>query len=87
MSITKSKNHDTNINILPDVNTNMNNDTFFNKMVDELIDFAEFDPKLKEGIKWLDEQALKEGLTFYEMVHKVLSKRDDDLLSKLGGKN
>ena len=56
-------------------------------MVDELIEFSEYDPELKEGIKWLDEQALKEGLTFYEMVHKMLSKRDDDLLSKLGSKN
>ena len=65
----------------------MDNHSFFSKMVDELVDFAEFDPKLKEGIKWLDEQALKEGLTFYEMVHKVLSKHDNDLLSKLGGKN
>nr|AIE94427.1 hypothetical protein [uncultured marine thaumarchaeote AD1000_46_C12]AIE94495.1 hypothetical protein [uncultured marine thaumarchaeote AD1000_46_F05] len=28
-------------------------------MVDELVDFSEFDPELADGIKWLDAQAQK----------------------------
>ena len=32
---------------------------FFTKMVDELIEFSEYDPELADGIKWLDSQAQK----------------------------
>ena len=32
---------------------------FFSKMVDELVEFSEFDPELSDGIKWLDDQAQK----------------------------
>ena len=49
---------------------------FFTKMVDELVDFAEFDPELKDGIKWLDEKAQAKGITFYDMVFEVLYKHD-----------
>jgi len=28
-------------------------------MVDELIEFSEYDPELSDGIRWLDEQAQK----------------------------
>ena len=49
---------------------------FFNKMVDELIDFSEFDPELSDGIKWLDIQAQKKGISFYDMVFEVLYKHD-----------
>ena len=41
---------------------------FFKKMVDELVDFSEHDPELADGIKWLDTQAQKKGITFYDMV-------------------
>ena len=51
---------------------------FFNKMVDELIDFSEFDPELADGIKWLDIQAQKKGISFYDMVFEVLYKHDVD---------
>ena len=30
---------------------------FFSKMVDELVEFSEYDPELADGIKWLDDQA------------------------------
>ena len=33
--------------------------SFFRKMVDELVDFSEYDPELADGIKWLDSQAQK----------------------------
>ena len=32
---------------------------FFSKMVDELVEFSEYDPELADGIKWLDDQAQK----------------------------
>ena len=50
--------------------------TFFTKMVDELVEFSEHDPDLSEGIKWLDGQAQKKGLSFYDMVFEVLYKHD-----------
>nr|AIF13463.1 hypothetical protein [uncultured marine thaumarchaeote KM3_62_E02] len=37
----------------------MKSHNFFKKMVDELVDFSEFDPELADGIKWLDVQAQK----------------------------
>jgi len=54
-----------------------NENSFFNKMVDELVEFAEFDQELKEGIAWLDKNE-KYGinLTFYEKVYYVLYKHD-----------
>ena len=50
--------------------------SFFTKMVDELIEFSEYDPELADGIKWLDEQAQKKGVSFYDMVFDVLYKHD-----------
>jgi len=58
------------------VENTMTDDKFFKKMVDELVDFAEYDPELADGIKWLDKQASKEGLSFYDMVFKVLYHHD-----------
>ena len=49
---------------------------FFSKMVDELVEFSEHDPELADGIKWLDHQAQKKGITFYDMVFEVLYKHD-----------
>ena len=49
---------------------------FFSKMVDELVEFSEYDPELADGIKWLDHQAQKKGITFYDMVFEVLYKHD-----------
>ena len=50
--------------------------TFFTKMVDELVEFSEYDPELSDGLKWLDGQAQKKGLSFYDMVYQVLYKHD-----------
>ena len=52
--------------------------TFFTKMVDELIEFSEYDSELADGIKWLDDQAQKKGISFYDMVFEVLYKHDVD---------
>ena len=54
----------------------MDSNTFFTKMVDELVEFSEYDPELKDGIRWLDKQAGKKGITFYDMVFEVLYKHD-----------
>mgnify|MGYP001349133251 FL=1 len=54
----------------------MKSHNFFKKMVDELVDFSEFDPELADGIKWLDAQAQKKGITFYDMVFEVLYTND-----------
>jgi len=50
--------------------------TFFHKMVDELVEFSEHDDELAEGIKWLDIQARKEGVGFYDMVFRILYNHD-----------
>ena len=50
--------------------------SFFTKMVDELIQFAEYDPELDENIKWLDLQGQKKGISFYDMVFEVLYRHD-----------
>ncbi len=50
--------------------------SFFTKMVDDLVDFAQYDPELADGIKWLDEQARSKGISFYDMVFEVLYKHD-----------
>lgn len=49
---------------------------FFTRMVDELVEFSEYDPELSDGIKWLDDQAQKKGISFYDMVFEVLYKHD-----------
>ena len=56
--------------------TMLESNTFFTKMIDELVEFSEHDPELSDGIKWLDEQAQKKGLTFYDMVYQVLYRHD-----------
>ena len=56
--------------------------SFFTKMVDELVEFAEYDPELADGLKWLDEQARKKGISFYDMVFEVLYKHDVNTKAK-----
>ena len=50
--------------------------TFFTKMVDELVEFSEHDPELKDGLQWADQQAQKKGITFYDMVYNILYRHD-----------
>ena len=50
--------------------------TFFTKMVDELVEFSEHDPELSDSLKWLDGQAQKKGVSFYDIVYQVLYKHD-----------
>jgi len=59
-----------------DINMSFNENKFFTKMVDELVEFSQYDPELADGIRWLDELAQKNDVSFYEMVFNVLYKHD-----------
>ena len=48
---------------------------FFSKMVDELVEFSEYDPELSDGIKWLDEQNMFKHFT-------TNNKRKDPIIQK-----
>ena len=50
--------------------------SFFIKMVDELIDFSEHDKELSDGIKWIDKLAQEQGISFYDMIYKILYQHD-----------
>lgn len=50
--------------------------SFFTKMVDELVEFSEFDQELKDGIQWLDSVAQKKQISFYAIVYEILAKHD-----------
>ncbi|MEO9276400.1 MAG: hypothetical protein ABI340_01280 [Nitrososphaera sp.] len=56
--------------------------SFFTNMVDELVEFSEYDPELAEGLRWIDTEAQKLGITFYEMVFHVLHRYDIDTKAK-----
>ena len=56
--------------------------TFFTNMVDELVEFSEYDPELADGLRWIDGEAQKRGITFYEMVFFVLHKYDVNVKAK-----
>jgi hypothetical protein len=50
--------------------------SFFTMMCDEQVKISEHDPELASGIKWLDDQAQKRGISFYDMVFDVLYRYD-----------
>ncbi len=50
----------------------------FSQMVDELVEFADHDPELADGIRWLDDKAQKKGVTIYDMIFEVMYKHDMD---------
>lgn len=52
--------------------------TLFTIMVDELVEFSEHDPDLAAGLKWIDTEAQRRGMGFYEMVLHVLTRYDAD---------
>ncbi len=49
-------------------------DKQFIQIVDEMVMSAEHDSELAEGLKWIDMQSRKQGLTFYEMALVILKK-------------
>jgi hypothetical protein len=46
----------------------------FMKIVDDLVVMAQNDSELAEGLKWIDMQSRKNGISFYEMAFIVLKK-------------
>ena len=52
----------------------------FAKIIDEMVDMSNHDQELQDGLQWLDKQAQKSGVTFYDMAYKVLN---DPTLDKL----
>ncbi len=57
-------------------------DSTFRKMVDDIVAMAEHDPELKEGIQWLDKIATENGMSFYDIIFKVLMKHDQEISAK-----
>lgn len=57
-------------------------DEEFMKMVDELVRLAENDEELYAGIKWIDNESKKLGISFYEMFFIVLQRHLADEKAK-----
>ena len=57
-------------------------DEEFIKMVDELVNLAENDEELFAGIKWIDNESKKLGISFYEMFFIVLQRHLADEKAK-----
>lgn len=49
-------------------------DDQFVEMIDDLVVMSESDSELAEGLKWIDFQSQRNGLTFYEMAMIILKK-------------
>ncbi len=49
-------------------------DDKFMEMVDELVRLADGDEELFEGIKWIDNESKKLGISFYEMFFIILQR-------------
>ena len=48
----------------------------FQMMVDDLVEYAPNDLELADGIRWLDKEGRKKGMTLYQMVYHALYKHD-----------
>lgn len=44
----------------------------FKRTMDDLVEFSDHDPKLKKAIQWLDNEAYKRGISFYDMAYKIM---------------
>lgn len=49
---------------------------FFTELVDQWVIMSEYDPELKDGLKWVDEQSKKTGLNFYDQIFEILYKQN-----------
>lgn len=49
-------------------------DEQFMSIIDDLVVMSENDSELADGLRWIDTQSQKNGLTFYEMALIVLRK-------------
>jgi len=49
-------------------------DDQFMGIIDDLVVMSEHDSELAEGLRWIDVQSRKQGVTFYEMAMIILRK-------------
>lgn len=49
-------------------------DDQFVTIIDDLVVMSENDSELAEGLRWIDAQSRKNGMTFYEMAFIILKK-------------
>ncbi|HEY8140672.1 MAG TPA: hypothetical protein VIE86_06280 [Nitrososphaera sp.] len=49
-------------------------DDQFMGIIDDLVVMSEHDSELAEGLRWIDNQSRKQGVTFYEMAMIILRK-------------
>ena len=50
----------------------------FMALTDEMVLLAEDDPELGEAIRYIDEQAYENGISFYDMMLIVINTTSDD---------
>ena len=50
--------------------------TTFQQLVDDLVEYSKTDDELADGINWLDQQAQKQGVSFYDKVYEILFQYD-----------
>lgn len=56
---------------------------FFKHMVDELILYDSLqDQELTETFSWIEEEAIKRGITTYQFFYMILQKYDADIKAK-----
>lgn len=48
----------------------------FEDVVDGLVESSDGDPELASALRWIDSEAQRRGVTFYDMVFEVLYRRD-----------
>ena len=49
-------------------------DEQFRDIIDDLVVMSESDSELADGLRWIDSQSQKNGMTFYEMALIILRK-------------
>lgn len=54
----------------------LESESYFMKVADELVEMAEFDQELKDGLQWIDSIAQKSGNSFYEVLAATFIKHD-----------
>ena len=63
---------------------------FFEQHIDDLVLFSKDDPELADDLRWVDEQAQKKGVSFYDECYHLLYNYDvkckaKDWLQNKGG--
>jgi hypothetical protein len=61
-------------NVSPEMLKDGGVDDQFMGIIDDLVVMSENDAELAEGLRWIDSQSQKNGVTFYEMALIILRK-------------